>query len=308
MDPQLGEAHGDRGDHRDDRACRAGPRRPVAAAHAPSIPIDSTEARGSQDANAPQHHRATAQGRGLDGRLARPAHRALRELLLIAVLFTAYKTGRLAATGRESLASDNARRLWDLERLLHLPSEATVQQALVGHGALIGAANSYYAYVHFPATAACLLWLYLRHPAQYRRTRSILAWLTAAGLALHLLFPLAPPRLAAVTGLIDTGTRYGPSVYGPPSTDTLSNQFAAMPSLHVGWAIVVAAALIAATPSPLGRLWAAHPVITTVVVVGTGNHYWLDAGAAVTLILVTVAVQRGLGRVAWRPLPRACTW
>lgn len=220
---------------------------------------------------------------------ARPVprlHAAIRELLLVAALFLAYKAGRLATADNTSQAMDNADTVWHLERLLHLPNETTLQQALLPHDLLISLANSYYAYVHFPATAACLIWLYLRHPAHYRLTRNLLAWLTAAAFAIHVFFPLAPPRLTAATGLLDTGTLYGPAVYGPPDTDTLSNQYAAMPSLHAGWAVVIALALISTTRGRWRRLWLAHPLITLLVVVTTGNHYWLDAIVAVALLLL----------------------
>ncbi|GIF73302.1 hypothetical protein Asi02nite_28200 [Asanoa siamensis] len=182
-------------------------------------------------------------GAGNQGRL----RAAIRELVLVVALFLAYKMGRQVVSGHVGEAMRNAASIWRWERGLHLPSELAVQHALLRHGWLVDAANSYYyAYVHFPATAAVLVWLYLRRPPLYRRTRRILAWLTAVALLAHVSFPLAPGRLVPATGLVDTGALYGPSVYGPPGTDTLTNQYAAMPSLHVGWALAVAVALVAA--------------------------------------------------------------
>jgi PAP2 superfamily len=215
---------------------------------------------------------------------ASPVRRALHELVLVAALFIAYKLGRLAITGRVSEALGNARALWDLERRLRLPSEAAVQHAVVAHEALGRLANSYYAFVHFPATAACLIWLFARHPRHYGWARNTLAGLTAAAFAVHLAFPLAPPRMLTAVGMLDTGAQYGPSVYGDPTADTLSNQYAAMPSLHVGWALVVAVALIAAGRGRWRWLWLAHPLVTAIVVVVTGNHYWLDIIVAVALL------------------------
>ncbi|MFI6519365.1 phosphatase PAP2 family protein [Spirillospora sp. NPDC050679] len=220
---------------------------------------------------------------------ARP--RPIRELLLIAVLFTAYKLGRLAAAGRVGEAYGNARRVWDLERHLGLPAETGVQHALLNSQALVHAANSYYAYVHFPATAAFLLWTYWRRPGHYRWARWTVVALTTAGLALHLLVPLAPPRMLAFTGLIDTGARFGPAVYGAPQTDTVANQYAAMPSLHIGWALIVAIGLVSATRTRWRWLWLAHPALTVAVVVATANHYWLDGivvGALLTAVLLVL--------------------
>ncbi|MGR6320238.1 phosphatase PAP2 family protein [Micromonospora soli] len=219
-----------------------------------------------------------------------PVRRAARELALVAALFLAYKAGRVAAAGRTSTALTNGERVWRLERLLHLPDEALLQHPLLAHDLLIRLANCYYAWVHFPATALCLVWLYARHPAHYRWIRRALAALTAAALALHVLVPLAPPRMTGLTGLVDTGSRYGPAVYGSPEADTLSNQYAAMPSLHVGWALAVAVALVAVTPGRLRWLWLAHPLVTLLVVVVTGNHYWLDGIVATVLLAVILSL------------------
>lgn len=235
----------------------------------------------------------------------RPAvRRAVREFLLVAALFFAYKIGRLAADGHAGVALDNAQHVWHLERLLHLPSEYLVQQAILPHHWLVKAANCYYKYVHFPATAACLVWLYVRRRRHYVTTRRMLAWLTAAALAVHLLMPLAPPRMLGAVGMIDTGRVFGPAVYGAPGSHSLSNQYAAMPSLHVGWAVVAAIALIGATRGRLRWLWLAHPVITLLVVVATGNHYWVDAIVACALLSVVIWVQRGGFVPAPSPRPR----
>ncbi|MFJ6793312.1 phosphatase PAP2 family protein [Streptomyces sp. NPDC091268] len=237
--------------------------------------------------------------------------RLIRELLLVAGLFAVYKAGRLLSTGRTDEAFRNAGRVWDLERALHLPGEGAVQRLLLHGDALVQGANTYYAAVHFPATALFLVWLYLRRPAHYLWTRRVLAVLTGAALALHLSFPLAPPRMLGGAHLVDTGQVYGPTVYGAaPATDTMANQFAAMPSLHFGWALMVALGMIAATRSRWRVLWLLHPLLTLLVIVGTANHYWLDAVVATVLLgaallLVPRPARRSL--VAVRSLPRQRT-
>ncbi|MEU2712012.1 phosphatase PAP2 family protein [Streptomyces sp. NPDC007205] len=241
--------------------------------------------------------------------VTRPA--LIRELLLVAGLFLVYKLGRQLAVGHTGNAFHNAHRVWDLERTLRLPHENAVQSALLHGDTLVRLANAYYATVHFPATLAFLVWLYLRRPAHYVWARRVLAAVTSAALVLPFTFPLAPPRMLAGTGLVDTARLYGPSVYGPPSSDHLSNQFAAMPSLHFGWALMVAIGLIVATRSRWRPLWLLHPLITLLVIVGTANHYWLDAIVATAMLGVALAVirpphrtptaaQRGTGR----PAPR----
>ncbi|MFC8569191.1 phosphatase PAP2 family protein [Streptomyces sp. NPDC057245] len=216
----------------------------------------------------------------------------VRELLLVAGLFLVYKAGRQLAAGHTAEAFRNARDVWGFERALRLPDEGAVQSLLLHGDTLVHVANAYYAAVHFPATVAFLVWLYLRRPAHYVWARRTLAAVTGAALALHLLFPLAPPRMLTAAGLVDTARVYGPSVYGPPSTDELSNQFAAMPSLHFGWALMLAVGLIVATRSRLRWLWLLHPLVTLLVIVGTANHYWLDVLAAAALLGLALAVLR----------------
>ncbi|WCD90254.1 hypothetical protein KPP03845_106681 [Streptomyces xanthophaeus] len=219
--------------------------------------------------------------------------RLIRELLLVAGLFTVYKAGRLLSTDRTEEAFRNAARVWDAERALQLPGEGAVQRLLLHGDTLVHTANTYYAAVHFPATALFLIWLYLRRPDHYLWARRALAVLTGAALVLHLSFPLAPPRMFGGADMIDTGQVYGPTVYGAaPASDTLANQFAAMPSLHFGWALMLALGMIAATgpQTPSGKprrwraLWLLHPLATLLVIVGTANHYWLDAIVAAVLL------------------------
>ncbi|MDQ0790474.1 phosphatase PAP2 family protein [Streptomyces sp. B3I8] len=227
-------------------------------------------------------------GSGTDASVRPPL---LRELLLVVGLFLVYKAGRQLADGRVAEAFRNGHRVWDLERAVRLPGEGAVQSLLLHGDVPAHVANTYYATVHFPATVAFLAWLYLRRPAHYVWSRRILALLTGAALALHLAFPLAPPRLLGVTQLVDTGQVYGPTVYGArPAADTMANQFAAMPSLHFGWALMVALGLIAATRSRWRWLWLLHPAVTLLVIVGTANHFWLDSLVAAALLGLALAV------------------
>lgn len=203
-------------------------------------------------------------------------------------LFIVYKFVRLLILGRVDTAFDNAWEIWDLQRALDLPNEAALQHALLDKELLLRASNSYYAYVHFPATGVFLVWVYLRRPMYYLWTRRIIAGLTAAALGGHILMPLAPPRMLTGTGMVDTGRLVGPAVYGDAGTSTLSNQYAAMPSLHVGWALAIAVVLITVTRTRWRWAWLLHPLITVFVVVITGNHYWLDGIAAAGILAVVL--------------------
>jgi hypothetical protein len=220
--------------------------------------------------------------------------RALLELLVIAAMFGAYKLGRIVAAKHVGTAFDNAYVVWDLERILRLADELSVQALMLKSTAVIKAANVYYVAVHFPATAAFLIWLYLRRPGDYLWVRRTLALLTASGLLVHLAIPVAPPRMLSALGFVDTAAVYGPAVYGPPAQNSLADQYAAMPSLHIGWAIMVALGIIMTTHSRWRWLAVLHPVATTFVVIGTGNHFWLDGMVAAGLLATSLVVVRSV--------------
>ena len=213
----------------------------------------------------------------------------MREAGVLGLLFLFYKAVRYVAAQHVARAFSDAGKLLALEHWLHLPTEASLQHALVARPDLARAANLYYASVHFPLTIATLLWCWWRRPLVYRWLRNNIVLLTAAGLALHVAIPVAPPRLLPDLGFVDVAARYGPSVYGPPASNAIADQYAALPSLHVGWAILVAAAFVLAMRSRWRWLWFAHPLFTVYVVVATGNHYWID-GLVVTLMLGIVAL------------------
>ena len=220
-------------------------------------------------------------------------HRALREVPLIAMLYLIYAGGRILASHHTGEAFHHAEQVWSLERAIGLPSEHSLQQLALNWTWLIKALGAYYARVHFPVTIAVLIWLFVRRPEAYPWFRWTLALLTGFGLVGHVLYPLAPPRMLTDHGMVDTAKTYGDSVYGQVGTG-LANQFAAMPSLHVGWAVLIAVALITTLRSKWRWLAIVHPVITIVVVVITGNHYWLDGIIACLLLLLALTLTRSL--------------
>jgi hypothetical protein len=221
-------------------------------------------------------------------------HRLPLELVLLFTLFIGYRAGRLLSSNETSAAFAHAREVWHFERWLHLPMEQDLQGLLVHHAHIAELANSYYAVMHFPVTVGFLVWMFLRRPAYYFWVRRTLIILTAAALVVHVVFPLAPPRMRPDLGFVDTGALFGPNVYGPSEGASIANQFAAMPSLHIGWAVLVAIGLITTTRSRWRWLWLAHPIITILVVVSTANHWWLDGAVALVLLAAALAVSIGL--------------
>jgi len=192
-------------------------------------------------------------------------------------------------------ALPRARWLWDAERVLYMPSETDLQRLILPHPLLVQACNYYYDILHFPLLGACLIWLYARHRADYPRIRTTVALFTGVSLLIQLI-TVAPPRLLASTGMVDTAVQYGQSVYAW-SGGFDADEFSAMPSVHVGWAIIVAIAVITVSRRRWRWLAAAYPVLTLLVVVVTANHFWLDgiaAGLLVALVLVVQRAARGL--------------
>ncbi|SNY87123.1 PAP2 superfamily protein [Nocardia amikacinitolerans] len=239
--------------------------------------------------------RAAVHGRGGE---------AIRQLALITVLYLGYRFGRLITADDTARAYGNAHDLLGVESRLGMLAETTVQAPFLRWDLLAVSANFYYATAHFTVAVGVLLWLWVFRPRHYRLTRNLMVGLTGAGLLLHVLLPLAPPRMLPERGFVDLAALHGQSVYGPSHADGMSNQFAAMPSLHVGWALLLAVAVVAATRTRWRWLALAHPALTTVIVIGTGNHYWLDAIIAVLLLAGTAVLHRMIlpAAAAWEPL------
>jgi hypothetical protein len=211
------------------------------------------------------------------------------ELLLIAGLYVLYKLGRVITVGSEETARAHARLVHQLERALPLPSEAAIQQT-VDSVRLLEAANVYYVSAHFPVTIAFLLWGFVARPrSEYLWARRLLVVLTLLGLAAHIVFPLAPPRMFPRWGFIDTMSTYGPSAYDGAS-GALVNQYAAMPSLHIGWAALIAVVVCRTGPRWLAVLACLHALTTVAVVTVTANHWLLDGVVALALLGVALLV------------------
>ncbi len=220
----------------------------------------------------------------------------VREAALICGLFTLWQFAGTSSKVGHVGAYSRGHWLWDAERWLHLPNETSVQEPFLAHPALIQGLNFYYDILHFPVLIGCMIWLFIAHRDRYPRFRTTLVAFTGACLLIQLI-PVAPPRLIAGTGMVDTALRYGQSVYDPRAGFE-ANQFSALPSVHVGWAILVALGIIGATRTRWRWLAVLYPVATMLVVVLTANHYWLDGVAAGLIIVIVLPVQAGL-RQLW---------
>jgi hypothetical protein len=185
--------------------------------------------------------------------------------------------------------------IWHAERVVHLPSETTVQRFFLPHPLLIQFFNLYYDSLHFPVLIACMIWLFAWHRDSYQRMRTTLVLFTAASLVVQII-PVAPPRMMPGTGLVDTAIVYHQSVYNSVAGFD-PDQLSAMPSVHIGWAILVAIAVIGTARTKWRWLAVLYPVLTTLAVVVTANHFWLDGIAAAILLVLVLAVQQLVRRI-----------
>lgn len=203
----------------------------------------------------------------------------------LGALWVLYSGVRTITADSLGLARDNADRLISFQESLGLPSEAVFQRLLLDYEWLVRSANVYYFAAHFPMMLVFLLWAMFAKREHMPRIRFALIGSTMAGLVIHLAFPLAPPRMLRLSGFVDTASLFGPDPYALGIAKA-ANEIAAMPSMHVGWALLIAIAVVKISSNPWRWVIVAHPLITTAVVVITANHYWTDvfAGAALAVL------------------------
>lgn len=219
----------------------------------------------------------------------------LVEIAICGGLLLIYRSIRGFSKGDLQVAFANARGIIGFEKWLGLPFEDDLQRWLLDHPSLIKLLNHYYILFHFPAAIALLLWLFVRHGDRYRSFRNLMAFATFSALIIHLMFPLAPPRM--IPGFVDTMRVFGPNIYPPSALEGAANQIAAMPSLHFGWAMIEAIAVIAVLTSHWRWLILIHPGLMVLAIIATANHWWIDAAAAAVIILFAMGVGRALS--AW---------
>ena len=224
-------------------------------------------------------------------------HSLVGELVVVLALYALYEATRGLVVGNPAVAVDHARRIASLERSLSVFAEAHVQAAARSVPGLIGVLGALYLTLHLAVTGLYLLWLHRRRPDAYPAVRNTL--LVASGLALigFLAFPTAPPRLAAL-GIADT-ISHGHVDLNHGLVSTLYNPYAAVPSMHIGYAAIVGASLYLHGGRPILRAAAfLYPALQLFVIVATGNHFFFDATAGVVVAglaaLAAASLTRGM--------------
>ncbi|GHD21369.1 inositol phosphorylceramide synthase [Streptomyces violarus] len=216
------------------------------------------------------------------------------EILLIAVSYWTYSLIRNAVPEQRGEALRNADWIWKAEHHLGIAVEESINHAVNAATWLIIGMNYYYATLHFVVTLGVLVWLFRWHPGRYAATRLVLFATTAVALVGYYLYPLAPPRLMNGGDFIDTVMVH--QTWGSMASGDLkhmSNQYAAMPSMHIGWSLWCGLTIFALATIPWVRvLGLLYPTLTLVVIVATANHFWLDAVGGMLCLAFGFAVAR----------------
>ncbi|SHN33418.1 phosphatase PAP2 family protein [Actinacidiphila paucisporea] len=210
------------------------------------------------------------------------------EVLLIGVSYYLYSQIRNAVPQKRTTALRHADAIWALEHHLGLAVERGLNHGLDSVTWLIVGMNYYYATLHFIVTIGVLIWLYVYHPGRYGPARLVVFLTTWLALIGFWAYPLAPPRLMTGGGFIDTVMVH--HTWGSLSQGDLaqvSNQYAAMPSMHIGWSLWCGITIVTlAKPLWARILGGLYPVATLLVIISTGNHFWMDAvGGALCLAI-----------------------
>ncbi len=218
-----------------------------------------------------------------------------QELALVASLYSVWRLARVLPLAQDEGAIDRARQIVRFQNALHMPTELSLQHFVLRHDWLGRLSNYYYAIVHVPALIAFMVWLFVRYRERYPRWRNALAIMTGFCVIIRFV-RVAPPRFLPDLGYIDLTAHYGWSLYGPVGTG-ISDQFAAMPSIHVGWAALVSFGVVAVSTSRWRWLFLLHVVLTMLAVSATGNHWWMDGIVAIVLLGIALAIDDGVRRL-----------
>jgi hypothetical protein len=220
------------------------------------------------------------------------AIRGLRETILIAGTYTLYDSTRYLVKGDHDGAVSHGKSLLDAEQKVGLAPEHWLNHLFSMHIALGLPADYIYATLHYIVTPAVLIWMWRRNGQAYSWSRTIIIFATVLGLVGFSTLPVAPPRLLAEHfGYIDTMAkwhRYGwwsNAASAPRGLGADTNQYAALPSLHVGWSLWSGWMLVKFGKHRITKvLGAVYPVVLSIVVMATANHYLLDVVAGVVVV------------------------
>jgi hypothetical protein len=238
-------------------------------------------------------------------RRAWTALRGVREIVLVLAVYTLYDFTRFLVAGDGDGAIAHGRSILSLETRLNLAPERWLNHVVSPHALLAVPADYIYATLHYIVTPVVLIWLWRRHADAYGNARTTLMIATIIGLVGFSLLPVAPPRM--LPGFVDTMAQYshwgwwGGAASAPRGLAADTNQYAAMPSLHVGWAIWCGWQLVRLGKHRVTKvLGVLYPLLIASVVMATANHYFADVVAGCVVVLIGAGLAKLFSMVDWR--------
>ena len=218
-----------------------------------------------------------------------------RELVIIALIYGAYRLASGAIPNTADHAQQNAYRVVDIERFLKIFVETNFQSLFLGNALLVGLANILYTICYYPALFLFGFWAFMRHREQYYTVRNVFVVSAFIAFICFALFPTAPPRMLTDLGFVDTMAQNGVRNfdYSSPMARALSNPYASMPSCHFAWTLLIGVATVYMT-----RHWwlkvvgAMVPLSMLVAIIATGNHFFLDAIAGAVVVGLAYSIVR----------------
>jgi hypothetical protein len=216
-----------------------------------------------------------------------------QEIGIIAFGYWLYSLGRNAIPEQATIARRHGRSIQHVQDVLHLNWELSFNRFVAAHEWLAQPMDYYYSTLHFIVTPVVMVWLFARRSHIYRGARTVLVTTTLLALLGFYLYPTAPPRLLPQFHYVDTLLKFHTwGSLADPSIAEHSNQYAAMPSLHIGWALWCGIAIyVCARRRWVRLLGLAYPIGTLVVIVGTANHFILDAVGGVLILALAFGIQ-----------------
>ena len=227
------------------------------------------------------------------------------EVLIVVPAYFAYFTVRGLVETREAQAFHRAIDIIELEQTLGIFWEPGLQSYIMRFDWLVNLANWTYIWGHWPVIVFAAVWLFLLHREAYSVYRNAFLISGAIGLIIFFMLPVAPPRFMDAWGFVDTVTERSQAyrVLQPPA---FVNQYAAMPSLHFGWNLLVGIAIFRHGKSLLFKvIGVALPVLMFASIVLTANHYIIDGIAGGMLAILglvgAAAIHQYLDRRSEKP-------
>jgi hypothetical protein len=223
--------------------------------------------------------------------------RLWREALVLGWLLWLYDAVNNLAAIHLHAALDHATGIFRVERFLHVDPEVALNRWIGAHHFVGVVLANFYDDAHFVVTLGLLGWLWWRRPSIYPPLRNTLVLTNVIGFVVFWLYPVAPPRMLAGDGFVDVvAITHSWGAWHSGALASSANQLAAMPSLHMAWALWCGAAMWLTARRPLLRVVAvAYPLVTVIAVLGTANHFFLDlVGGALTFAAAA------LGAWAWQ--------